>query len=120
MKKRSRLIIAAVAAITPTSMLRRLLLNALLSYKIDRTAYIAPFTIIAVANFSLGSRSRVGMFNVFLGPADIKIGSATRVGRGNYFHCSAHIADPKFSHMGYKRSLQVGDSCLVMNSHFFD
>jgi acetyltransferase-like isoleucine patch superfamily enzyme len=117
---KSKLIKAAIASAMPGGALRRLAYRLLLGYRIDPTASIGMFTVIAVPRCEIGPRVRIGPFNLFKGAMTIRIGANSRIGRHNEFTANWKLGDPRFAHMNYTPELDIGEGCLVLHSHYFD
>ena len=117
---RVRLALAALIAAVPLAGLRRVLLNALLGARIDRTARIGIGTVVAVRSFEVGPETVIGAFNVFRGPIDVTIGTRAKIGRANTFKAPWHVVEERFRSWGYAPRFVMGDETLVLGKHFFD
>ena len=115
-----RLALAVLIAAVPLASARRVLLNALLGARIDRTARIGFGTVVAVRSFVVGPGTSIGAFNVFRGPIDVAIGARAKIGRSNTFHAPWHLVEERFQSRGYAPRFAMGDEALVLGKHFFD
>lgn len=102
----------------PFNILRVLGYKWLLGYRIDRSR-IGFGTIIAVDEFSI-SKSRIGFFNLFIGPVKVKIAEGASIRDRNTFSCGYWVLRGENRTMNYARTLEIGADTLITSGHHFD
>ncbi|MEW6084053.1 MAG: hypothetical protein AB1607_05585 [Chloroflexota bacterium] len=102
----------------PLNILRVLGYKWLLGYRIDRSR-IGFGTIIAVDEFSI-SKSRIGFFNLFIGPVKVKIAEGASIRDRNTFSCGYWVLRGENRTMNYARTLEIGADTLITSGHHFD
>ncbi len=109
-----RRICSRVAGHLPSNSLRCFAYRRILGYRI-RGSRIGFGSIIDVASIE-AEGVRIGRFNRFVGPMDIRLGIGTLIGDRNSFLCS----DWTSSDRRFRRTLEIGEHSLVTGMHFFD
>ena len=109
-----RRIVATVVGHLPSNLLRCFLYRRILGYRIRRSR-IGFGSVLNVISFE-AEGVRIGGFNRFAGPMDIRLGRGTLIGDRNSFLCSSWTA----SDARFRRTLDVGEDCLITGMHFFD
>lgn len=105
---------ARVIAHVPGNTLRVLLYRSVFRYDLAG-ARVGFGTIIDCRSLTAPS-VRIGRFNTFIGPMDVRLGPGCQIGDRNTFVCSTWAIDePRFL-----RSLDIGRNCLITGLHFFD
>lgn len=105
-------------SILPFSILRGLGYRIWFGYRIADSK-IGFGTVIAVDEFSL-HKSKIGFFNLFIGPIKIKIGEGTSIGNRNTFSCGYWVLRETYKDHAYARTLMIGNGALITSSHYFD
>lgn len=117
---RTRKIKALLVSYMPTSGLRCSLYRSLLGYEIGQGSRIGLGVMIAVDSFTCGRNVTIRRGTSFMGPIAVSIGDETFIGRWNRIECGDAAAAPDQAHMNYARSFEVGQKCLINESHLFD
>jgi acetyltransferase-like isoleucine patch superfamily enzyme len=117
---RLRTITALAISLVPISIVRNWLFRALMGYSIGSNSSIGLLTMIACDSFRCGKNVRIGRNNLIVGPIAVTIGDAVVIGRFNKFVCGHIASDPSMASMDYKRELNIRDSALIYDSHYFD
>jgi acetyltransferase-like isoleucine patch superfamily enzyme len=111
-----KLVLAALISILPINALR-VFGYRLLGYKIG--GRIGFGTVIAVTNASI-EKCKLGIFNLFVGPMQVKIGAGASIGDRNTFSCGFWTTQEQHRDKNYARSLQIGANTLITSGHYFD
>jgi hypothetical protein len=117
LRRKLRLAVAVCGAVLPLNVLRVFWLRIFLGYEI-RNSRIGFGTILCVESAVIRD-SRIGAFNLFLGPLRAEITGATILG-WNEFKCGDWVLDPKIAKPGYTRTLRLKKGVLVTSKHSFD
>lgn len=116
--KKSKLVFAALVSVLPGNGLRTFAYRSLFGYKIEKSR-IGFGTIIAVESAKL-TESRIGRFNIFIGPMSLVISANASIGSFNNFRCGFWTTEEQYRSANYERSLTIGDNTLITDNHFFD
>jgi len=111
-----KLVLAALISIVPINALR-VLGYRLLGYKVS--GRIGVGTVIAVSEALIG-KSKIGAFNLFVGPMKIEIGEGSSIGNRNTFSCGFWTTQEQYRDKNYARSMQIGANTLITSGHYFD
>ncbi|MCC6299983.1 MAG: hypothetical protein IT314_11845 [Anaerolineales bacterium] len=109
---------AVLVSLLPLNTFRVLGYRLLLGYKISNSR-IGFGTIIAVDEFSI-SKSRIGFFNLFIGPMKVKIAEGASIRDRNTFSCGYWILREENRAKNYTRTLDIGAETLITSGHHFD
>ena len=90
----------------------------LLGYKISQSK-IGFGSLIVVDNFFL-NRSKIGWFNIFIGPLNVSIEENVSIGHQNKFVCGYWVLQNQYKEFNYSRTLQIEQSALITSNHYFD
>jgi acetyltransferase-like isoleucine patch superfamily enzyme len=112
-----KLIFAICISILPLNPMRTLGYR-LLGYRITKSK-IGFGTFILVDNFS-ASQSKIGWFNLFIGPMNVVIDKNVSIGHQNKFICGYWVLQEQYKKFNYTRTLQIEESALITSNHYFD
>lgn len=115
--KKLKIVLAGVISLLPLNELR-VSGYRLLGYKIQGSQ-IGFGTIIAVDEAVIES-SKIGPFNIFVGPMKIHIHRGASIGNRNEFVCGYWVLRDEYKEAHYLRSLEVCDDALITSRHYFD
>jgi acetyltransferase-like isoleucine patch superfamily enzyme len=115
--KKLKILIAALISLLPLNALR-VLGYGLLGYRIQGSR-IGFGTIIAVDEANIES-SRIGPFNIFIGPMKVHIHRGASIGNRNEFICGYWVLRDEYKDDHYARRLEVCDEALITSRHYFD
>jgi acetyltransferase-like isoleucine patch superfamily enzyme len=115
--KKLKIVLAALISLLPLNGLR-VLGYRLLGYRVQDSR-IGFGTIIAVDEAIIES-SRIGPFNIFVGPMKIHIHQGTSIGNRNEFICGYWVLRDEYKYAHYLRSFEVCDDALITSRHYFD
>lgn len=101
--------VALLISIAPVSILRIVLYNKLMGYKISYSSTIGLGTIFANRTVLIRG-AKIGMFNTYMGKFDLVIDEGTDIGNLNEFHCASRDG-------GY---CKIGKNVHITRKHFFD
>jgi acetyltransferase-like isoleucine patch superfamily enzyme len=90
----------------------------LLGYKITKSK-IGFGTLIAVDGFVI-SHSKIGWFNLFVGPMKVSISENVSIRHQNKFICGYWVLQNQYQKFNYSRRLQIEQSALITSNHYFD
>ncbi len=110
--------LAILVSALPLNVLRVLGYKLLFGYRIDNSR-IGFGTIIAVDEFTL-SKSKIGLFNLFIGPMKVEIGNGASIQNRNSFICGYWVLRKENRDKNYARSLVIGAETLITSGHYFD
>jgi acetyltransferase-like isoleucine patch superfamily enzyme len=110
--------LALLVSILPLNALRVLGYRLLFGYRIDGSR-IGFGTLIAVDEFS-SSKSKIGFFNLYIGPMTIRIAEGASIGNRNTFSCGYWVLREENRNLNYARTLDMGADTLITSSHHFD
>ncbi|GAB4504237.1 MAG: hypothetical protein Fur0043_12300 [Anaerolineales bacterium] len=113
---RGKLILAVLISILPINSLR-LLGYRLLGYQVS--GRIGFGTVIAVLAADI-ENCKIGMFNLFVGPMEVKIGQNAHIESRNTFVCGFWTLQEQYQKRLYARSLHIGANTLITSGHYFD
>jgi acetyltransferase-like isoleucine patch superfamily enzyme len=109
---------ALLIGILPLNVLRVLGYRLLFGYRIVDSR-IGFGTVIAVDKFSV-TKSRIGLFDLFIGPLTVEIGEGTSIGSRNAFVCGYWVLREENRKLNYARALEIGSEALITSGHHFD
>lgn len=109
---------ALLVSLLPLNALRVLGYRLLFGYRIGDSR-IGFGTIIAVDEFTL-AKSRIGFFNLFIGPMKVKIAEGASIGNRNNFSCGYWVLREENRNLNYARALEIGADTLITSGHHFD
>lgn len=112
-----KLIFAICISILPLNIFR-ILGYRLLGYKINQSK-IGFGTLILVDRFIL-HQSKIGWFNLFIGPMNVSINKFVSIGHQNKFICGYWVLQNQYKEFNYSRTLQIEKSALITSNHYFD
>ncbi|MBL8090499.1 MAG: hypothetical protein KF758_17550 [Anaerolineales bacterium] len=112
-----KLIFAICISILPLSLLR-VLGYRLLGYRITKSK-IGFGTLILVDNFII-NQSKIGWFNLFVGPMNVTLDKNVSIGHQNKFICGYWVLQEQYKKFNYTRTLQIEESALITSHHYFD
>jgi acetyltransferase-like isoleucine patch superfamily enzyme len=112
-----KIFLAGLISLLPLNGLR-ILGYRLLGYQIHN-ARIGFGTILAVDEARIDS-SKIGPFNLFVGPMRINIHRGVSIGNRNEFICGYWVLRPEYKDSHYARSLEVCEGALITSRHYFD
>jgi acetyltransferase-like isoleucine patch superfamily enzyme len=115
--KKLKIILAILISLLPINGLR-VLGYRLLGYRIQESR-IGFGTIIAVDE-ALIEASRVGPFNIFVGPMKVYIHRGASIGNRNEFICGYWVLRDEYRSAQYLRTLEICDEALITSRHYFD
>jgi len=101
--------IALLISIVPINIIRIILYNKLMGYKISYSSKIGIGTIFANRTVLING-AKIGMFNKYTGGFDLVIGEGTNIGSFNEFSYTA----------GYTAFCKIGENVHITRKHFFD
>ncbi len=110
--------LALLVSILPLNVLRVLGYRLFFGYRIDNSR-IGFGTLIAVDEFSI-TKSKIGFFNLFIGPIKVKIAEGASIRDRNTFSCGYWVLREENQTMNYARTLDIGADTLITSSHHFD
>ncbi len=110
--------LAVLVSILPINFLRVLGYRTFFGYRIENSR-LGFGTIIAVDEFSI-SKSRIGFFNLFIGPLKVKIAEGASIRDRNNFSCGYWVLREENRTMKYARTLEIGADTLITSGHHFD
>ena len=120
MKNYFKRFLIILACVSPWGWLRRKIYNIIPGYRIHATATVGMLTYIDVDEFRVDKDASTGKYNIFSGPISVALGQGARIDNRNIFHAGDWVLEPRFAADGYKRSLAIGEGCLITTRHFFD
>lgn len=109
---------ALLISLLPFNFLRVLAYRILLGYAIANSK-IGFGTIVAVDKATI-QKSRIGIFNLFIGPITVKIADGASIGNRNSFVCGYWVLRKENKDLIYARALDIGTDALITSSHYFD
>lgn len=109
---------ALFVSLLPLNVLRVSGYRLLLGYRIDDSR-IGFGTVIAVDQAVI-TRSKIGFFNLFIGPIRVQIGPGASIGSRNTFSCGYWVLQEQYKASGYSRLLVIGADGLITSNHYFD
>lgn len=112
-----KLFFALCISIIPLNVLR-VLGYQLLGYKVDKSK-IGFGTLILVDNFVI-TQSKIGWFNLFIGPMKVSIDKNVSIGHQNRFICGYWVLQNQYKEFSYPCTLQIQQSALITSNHYFD
>jgi acetyltransferase-like isoleucine patch superfamily enzyme len=112
-----KLIFSILISLLPLNILR-VLGYQLLGYKINKSK-IGFGTFILVDSFTL-HQSKIGWFNLFVGPMNVSINQNVSIGHQNKFICGYWVLQNQYKEFNYSRTLQIEQSALITSNHYFD
>lgn len=112
-----KIIIAGFISILPFNPLR-VFGYSLLGYNINQSK-IGFGTLIVVDSFLI-NHSKIGWFNLFIGPMKVSIKEKTSIGHQNKFICGYWILQKQYKQFNYSPELQIEKSALITSNHYFD
>lgn len=115
--KKLKIVLAALISLVPLNGLR-VLGYRLLGYRIQNSR-IGFGTIIAVDEATIDA-SKVGPFNLFVGPMKVHLHRGASIGNRNEFICGYWVLRDEYKNAHYLRSLEVCDEALITSRHYFD
>jgi acetyltransferase-like isoleucine patch superfamily enzyme len=115
--KKLKIALAILISILPLNGLR-VLGYRLLGYRIQDSR-IGFGTIIAVDEAVIEA-SRIGPFNIFVGPMKVHIHRGASIGNRNEFVCGYWVLRDEYKGAQYLRSLEICDDALITSRHYFD
>lgn len=110
--------LAILIGFAPLNILRVLGYKLLFGYRIAHSR-IGFGTIVAVDEFSI-SKSKIGFFNLFIGPMRVKIAEGASIRDRNIFSCGYWVLREENQTMNYARTLELGADTLITSGHHFD
>lgn len=111
-----KLVLAVLISILPINILR-VFGYRLLGYKVK--GRIGFGTVIAVLDAQI-ENSRLGIFNLFIGPMKVEIGEGAKIENRNTFSCGFWTTQEQYRSKNYARSLKIGANTLITSNHYFD
>ena len=115
--KKFKIVLAAFISLLPLNGLR-VLGYRLLGYKIQGSR--VGFGTIIAADEVLIDSSRIGPFNVFVGPMKIRIHRGASIGNRNEFICGYWVLRDEYRDHHYSHTLEICDDALITSRHYFD
>lgn len=115
--KKLKIVLAVLVSLLPLNGLR-VLGYRLLGYRV-RDARIGWGTIIAVEEAILES-CRIGPFNLFIGPMQVRVQPGASIGNRNEFICGYWVLRDEYKDARYRHSLEVCEEALITSRHYFD
>ncbi len=103
--------VALLISVIPINILRVVLYNMLMGYKISYSSKIGIGTIIANRTVSI-NRASIGMFNTYIGGFDLVIDEGTKIGNSNEFVCTSGRVGSAYC--------KIGRNVHITKNHFFD
>jgi acetyltransferase-like isoleucine patch superfamily enzyme len=113
-----RILLAALISILPLNALRVFGYRLLLGYQISGSR-LGFGTVIAVDEAFL-TNTKLGFFNLFIGPMKIRIDAGASIGNRNTFSCGFWVLREEHRESNYARALEIGANTLITSSHYFD
>jgi carbonic anhydrase/acetyltransferase-like protein (isoleucine patch superfamily) len=113
-----KIALAALVSLLPLNGLRVLGYRLLLGYRITGSR-IGFGTVIAVDEAMI-TGSKMGLFNLFIGPMKVKILRGASVGNRNTFSCGYWVLQEQYRESNYTRTLEIGADALITSNHYFD
>jgi len=110
--------LALLVSLLPINVLRVLGYRALFGYS-TADARIGFGTIVAVDEASI-EKSKIGMFNLLIGPITVNIRAGASIGNRNSFVCGYWVLRKENKGLNYTRTLDIGADALITSSHYFD
>lgn len=111
-----KLVLAALISILPINVLR-VFGYRLLGYKVSGRIGFGTVVAVSVAHLE---KSKIGAFNLFVGPMRVEIGAGASIGDRNTFSCGFWTTQEQYRNKNYARFLQIGANTLITSSHYFD
>jgi acetyltransferase-like isoleucine patch superfamily enzyme len=111
-----KIVLAALISILPINILR-VFGYRLLGYRVS--GRIGFGTVIAVSEAHI-EKSKIGLFNFFIGPMKVKIGTGASIGNLNIFSCGFWTTQDQYKEKNYARSLQIGANALITSGLYAD
>lgn len=111
-----KLVLAGFISILPFNFMR-VLGYRLLGYKIS--GRVGFGTVIAVSEAHI-EKSKIGMFNLFVGPMQVEIGVGASIDNRNTFSCGFWTMQEGHRDKNYARSLKIGKNALITSGHYID
>lgn len=100
--------------------LRRILLNKLFSYEIDKNAHIG-FSIILTDKLKMDSNSKISHFNLCNGISLLSLDEKSSIGTFNYITGFPNIKSLHFNHLRNRKChLVLGEHSAITSRHFID
>jgi acetyltransferase-like isoleucine patch superfamily enzyme len=110
--------VAILVSLLPLNALRVLGYRLFFGYRIVGSN-IGFGTIIAVDGATI-TNTRIGFFNLFIGPLRLTIGEGASIRNRNSFVCGYWVLREENRKMNYTRTLEIGASTLITSNHYFD
>ena len=115
--KKLKIVLAILISLLPINGLR-VFGYRLLGYRIQESQ-VGFGTIIAVDDAFIES-SKIGPFNIFVGPMKVHIHRGASIGNRNEFVCGYWVLRHEYKRAQYLRSLEICDEALITSRHYFD
>lgn len=112
-----KLVFAVFISILPLNILR-IFGYQFLGYRISKSK-IGFGTLILVDSFIL-DQSKIGWFNLFIGPMKVSINKKVSIGHQNKFICGYWVLQNQYKEFNYSRTLHIEQSALITSNHYFD
>lgn len=112
-----KLIFAVFVSVLPLNILR-VLGYQIIGYKIAKSK-IGFGALILVDSFII-NQSKIGWFNLFIGPMKVLIAENVSIGHQNKFICGYWVLQNQYQEFNYSRTLQIEESALITSNHYFD
>jgi len=111
-------ILALLISVLPFNLLRSFAYRKVFGYKII-SSQIGFGTILVVEKADI-IHSKIGRFNLFLGPMKIIIQKNTSIGTLNRFQCDSWTIKSEYRYLNLKRTLKIGENTRISRHHYFD
>jgi acetyltransferase-like isoleucine patch superfamily enzyme len=113
-----RIFLAILISLLPINALRVWAYRRILGYHM-RNAFVGFGTVIAVDR-AIIQNCKIGLFNLFLGPARIVIKDGASMGNENRVVCGFWVLKQEYAGHGYSRTFEVAENSLITSNHYFD
>ncbi|MCC6569750.1 MAG: hypothetical protein IT315_10985 [Anaerolineales bacterium] len=113
-----KIALAVLIGFMPLNFLRVLGYRLLFGYRIA-SSRIGFGTIVAVDDFAI-TKSKIGFFNLFIGPMKVKIAEGASIRDRNTFSCGYWVLREENRDLNYARTLEIGADTLITSGHHFD